>query len=195
MPEPLDPSAYREIVRQALAEDVGAGDITSATHVLESADSALAAVAGQDGKWSAPPAQQGVIAYRLARLALATGAGMDAVGQRIDAGLKAADKALAASPTDADALDARGSLRYLQWLLGLTPGDADKAVISAEADLTASIKTNPAQASAMNTLRMLSDPTRPAITGLAASPTRYAVVRYPRATLRAATGTVCVVAV
>jgi len=30
MPEPLPPSAYRDLVRQALAEDVGAGDITTA---------------------------------------------------------------------------------------------------------------------------------------------------------------------
>jgi nicotinate-nucleotide pyrophosphorylase (carboxylating) len=29
MPEPLDPSAYRDLVRQALAEDVGAGDVTT----------------------------------------------------------------------------------------------------------------------------------------------------------------------
>ena len=28
--EPLDPSVYREIVRQALAEDIGAGDVTTA---------------------------------------------------------------------------------------------------------------------------------------------------------------------
>ena len=27
--EPLDPSVYREIVRQALAEDVGSGDVTT----------------------------------------------------------------------------------------------------------------------------------------------------------------------
>ncbi len=29
MPEPLDPSAYRELVRRALAEDVGPGDVTT----------------------------------------------------------------------------------------------------------------------------------------------------------------------
>jgi TolB-like protein len=146
--------AYQRAMQTATQGDslVGAGDISTATHVLASADSALGAVAAQDGKWSAPSAQQGVIAYRLARLGLGTGVGMAAVGERIDAGLKAADKAIAASPNDADALDARGSLRYLQWLLGLAPGDADKAIASAEADLTASIKANPAQASAMNTL-------------------------------------------
>jgi tetratricopeptide (TPR) repeat protein len=148
---------YQRAMQVATQGDslVAAGDIATARRVLENADSAFGAVAAQDGKWSAPPAQRAAIAYRLARLALATGAGMDAVGQRIDAGIKAADKAIAASPTDADALDARGTLRYLQWLLGLTPGtpsDADKAIASAEVDLTASIKANPAQASAMNTL-------------------------------------------
>src|SRR5688500_5797429 len=29
MPEPLDPAHYRELVRRALAEDVGAGDVTT----------------------------------------------------------------------------------------------------------------------------------------------------------------------
>jgi len=29
MPEPLDPAAYRDLVRRALAEDVGAGDVTT----------------------------------------------------------------------------------------------------------------------------------------------------------------------
>jgi TolB-like protein len=149
--------AYQRAMQTATQGDslVGAGNIPMATQVLQSADSALGAVAGQDDKWSAPPAQQAAIAYRRARLVLATGAGMDAVGQRIDAGLKAADKALTATPNDADALDARGTLRYLQWLLGLAPGDADKAIESAEADLTASIKANPAQASAMNVLSHL----------------------------------------
>jgi tetratricopeptide (TPR) repeat protein len=134
---------------------LGAGDVSTAAHVLERAESAFGAVAAQDAKWPAPPAQQALLDYRLARLALATGAGMTAVGERIDVGLKVADKALALSPTEADALDARGSLRYLQWLLNMATGDAEKAIEGAEADLTGSIKANPAQASAMNTLSHL----------------------------------------
>jgi tetratricopeptide (TPR) repeat protein len=91
---------------------------------------------------------------------------MTVVGERIDAGLKAADKAIAVTPTDADALDARGTLRYLQWLLGLVPDDADKAAIaSAEADLTAAIKNNPAQASALNVLSHLYSVTGRAVDG------------------------------
>jgi hypothetical protein len=74
----------------------------------------------------------------------------------IDAGLERAGKALALAPTDPDALEARGSLRYLQWLLNLTPaGESDKAMAEVESDLVASIKANPAQASAMNVLSHL----------------------------------------
>jgi nicotinate-nucleotide pyrophosphorylase (carboxylating) len=32
-PAPLDPAAYRELVRQALAEDIGSGDLTTAATV------------------------------------------------------------------------------------------------------------------------------------------------------------------
>jgi len=162
--------AYQRAMQTANQGDslIGAGDIATAAHVLQNADSALGAVAAQDGKWSAPSAQQAVIAYRLARLSLGTGVGMDAISQQIEAGIKAADKAIAASPTDADALDARGSLRYLQWLLGVVPGDAgkaDKAVAAAEADLRASINANRSQASAMNALSHLLAVTGRAVDG------------------------------
>jgi serine/threonine-protein kinase len=134
---------------------LAAGDVAGATVALSQADSALGAVASQDPKWSAPVSQQALLDYRLARLALTTGAGVSAVSDRIDAGLKAADAAIAKSTNDADALEARGSLRYFQWLLNLAPGDPDKLVAAAEADLVASTKANPAQASAMNTLSHL----------------------------------------
>jgi len=42
MPEPLDPEAYRELVRQALAEDIGAGDVT--THAVVPAGRGAAGV-------------------------------------------------------------------------------------------------------------------------------------------------------
>ena len=74
----------------------------------------------------------------------------------IEAGLERAAKALAIAPNDPDALEARGSLRYLQWLLNLTPsGESDAAMAAVEADLIAAIKVNPAQASAMNVLSHL----------------------------------------
>ena len=135
---------------------VAAGDTRAATIVLASADSTLGGVAAQDPKWAAPPALQATLNYRLARMALASGGGAEAVSKRIDAGLERADKAVAANPNDSDALEARGSLRYLRWLLNLVPeAETDKTVADAEADLTASIKLNPMQASAMNTLSHL----------------------------------------
>ena len=135
---------------------ITAGDTRAATIVLASADSTLGGVAAQDPKWAAPPALQATLNYRLARMALATGGGAEAVSKRIDAGLERADKAVAANPNDADALEARGSLRYLRWLLNLVPeAETDKTVADAEADLTASIRANPMQASAMNTLSHL----------------------------------------
>jgi len=135
---------------------IAAGEARAATIVLASADSTLGGVAAQDPKWAAPPALQATLNYRLARMALATGGGAEAVSKRIDAGLERADKAVAANPSDADALEARGSLRYLRWLLNLVPeAETDKTVADAEADLAASIKANPMQASAMNTLSHL----------------------------------------
>ena len=133
---------------------LGAGDIPGATGKLARADSAFGAVAGQDGKWAAPLSQQAILKYRLARLAL--GAPVATISPTIDAGLERAEKALAIAPNDPDAREARGSLRYLQWLLNLTPsGESDAAMAAVEADLRAAITANPSQASAMNVLSHL----------------------------------------
>jgi serine/threonine-protein kinase len=135
---------------------LAAGSGAAAMSMLSRADTALGAVGKMDPKWVAPAAQQGILNYRLAVRALGSGAGVPAVSSRIDAGLTSAERALALVPNDADALEARGSLHYLQWLLNLMPpNDADKTLASAEADLVASTKANPAQASAMNTLSHL----------------------------------------
>jgi serine/threonine-protein kinase len=133
---------------------LGTGDVTGATAALARADSAFGAVAKQDDKWAAPNSQQAILRYRMARLAV--GAPVTTISPMIEAGLERAGKALAIAPNDPDALEARGSLRYLQWLLNLTPpGESDQAMKEVENDLAASIKANPAQASAMNVLSHL----------------------------------------
>jgi TolB-like protein len=130
-----------------------AGNVTGGTAMLARADTALGAVAAQDSKWAAPIAQQASLEYRLSRLAVGAAAPMSSISSQIDAGLEHAEKALAIAPNDPDALEARGSLRYLQWLMNLTPpGQSEKAMASAEADLLAATKANPSQASAMNVL-------------------------------------------
>ena len=134
---------------------LGTGDTKSAMAALSRAESELAKVAAMDPKWPAPVAQQALLAYRLARLAVSAGDAMPSVAEKINDGLTIAEKAVQTSPNDADALEARGSLRYLQWLLNQSPGDAGQAVTAAEQDLKASIDANPRQASAMNILSHL----------------------------------------
>src|SRR5690348_6853036 len=72
-------------------------------------------------------------------------------------GLKYAEHALSLKPDDPDALEARGTLRYWEWLnnLGGTPSESAKLFADAEKDLRASTDLNPAQASAWTTLSHL----------------------------------------
>ena len=130
-----------------------AGNFAAAVPVLGRADSALAAVQALDPKWVAPISQRAHMAHRASRYALAARQ-MPAMMTYIDSGLVRAEAALKLAPNDADALEARGSLHYLQWLLGAAPNAAalDNLLASAEADLKASTTANPAQASALNTL-------------------------------------------
>jgi serine/threonine-protein kinase len=133
---------------------LAAGNPPAAIAVYARADTALGKVGGMDGKWVAPPAMQGLLDYRIARLSL--GAGVSVVSEWIESGLPKANRAVSLAPNDADALEARGSLRYLKWLLNLgSQEDADNLLAGAEADLKASVAANKTQASAMNTLSHL----------------------------------------
>jgi eukaryotic-like serine/threonine-protein kinase len=158
----------------------GAGDAPAAMAMMTRADSALAAVGDADPRWAAPRALQGALNYKLARLALATGGGATGASSRIDAGLAAVEKGVAVSPADADALEARGTLRYLQWLLNLAPSgmSPDKLLAAAEADLRASVTSNPAQASALNVLSHLYVATSRTVDANLAAKTAYDVDPY-----------------
>jgi serine/threonine-protein kinase len=136
---------------------IAAGDVKAGMVLLSRADSALGAVGNAEPKWAAPPALQGAVNYKLARLALATGGGMSGASAYVDSGLVSAERAVTIAPNDADALEARGSLHYFQWLLNLVPpgGSAENVLASAEADLKAAAKANPSQASALNVLSHL----------------------------------------
>jgi len=156
-----DNRAWEAYLRARLTVSQGdsllaAGDVTAATSMLSRADQELGVVAAADPNWAAPAALQGMLNYRLARLDLAR-SDLTSVVARIDSGLVRVKRAVAASPKDADALEARGNLRYLQWLLALTPPGAEavKALVAAEADLVAATTKNPSKASALNTLSHL----------------------------------------
>ncbi|HTK48722.1 MAG TPA: serine/threonine-protein kinase [Gemmatimonadaceae bacterium] len=135
---------------------LAAGNAPAAIAVYARADTALDKVGAMDGKWAAAPALQGLLDYRIALRSLGAGAGMPAVSAWIESGLPKANRAVSLAPNDADALEARGSLRYLKWLLNLGSQDeADNLLAGAEADLKASATANKTQASAMNTLSHL----------------------------------------
>jgi tetratricopeptide (TPR) repeat protein len=75
----------------------------------------------------------------------------------IDSAMVHANAALRLVPTDPDALEIRGTLRYWRWLLGVTP-DAVKAAAlldSARLDLEAAVNRNPEQAAAWGVLASL----------------------------------------
>ena len=100
---------------------LAAGDVAAATTRCSArADTALGAVAKQDGKWAAPSRsrQSSRTAWRGSRSARRRH------GRRPRADRRRARARRARArhrPNDADALEARGSLRYLQWLLNLAP--------------------------------------------------------------------------
>jgi tetratricopeptide (TPR) repeat protein len=77
--------------------------------------------------------------------------------ERIQRGLAHGDRALQLAPADPDALEIRGTLQYLRWLLNLAPDGAESArlLVDAENDLRASVEANPEQASAWTTLSHL----------------------------------------
>jgi len=151
------------------------GNLAAAMPVLQRADSELVAVQRIDAKWALPSTQRAAMAHRVARYALSADQTTTLLTW-IDTGLVAAENALRLAPNDPDALEARGSLHYMQWFLGVATNEAEsnRLLQSAEADLTASTKINPAQASAFNVLSHLYLATSRTTDGNLAAQTAYA---------------------
>ena len=140
------------------AEDIyeGGGQIEGAVQALWQADSLLATAETADAEWVEPPAARAHAAYRRAFFA-ATAGDIDGAGEQIDVGLEHAARALAIDRGDANALQQRGTLKYLHFLLGLTPDDdeADRLLHDAQADLEAAVEADPTLASAYSVLSHL----------------------------------------
>ncbi len=130
-----------------------AGDVEAASQEFSRADSLFAEAASLDDKWASPEIARGWIDYRRAR-ELARGFDKAHYAEWIEKGLVHADRALALAPNDPDALELRGTFRYLNYLLNLVP-DAEQELSLAEQDLVASVRANPQQASALTTLSHL----------------------------------------
>jgi eukaryotic-like serine/threonine-protein kinase len=141
--------------KQTLAgvDDVLAtGGVQPAIDRLTAADSEFAAVEGMDKKWAAPIVQRGFIAHR--KLLLLANGDPNAIDKWLNAGAAQADRAIALSPNDPDALELRGTIRVFRWLYNRIPNGvtAEKLVNDAEADFRAAVTANPLQATAWNAL-------------------------------------------
>jgi serine/threonine-protein kinase len=131
------------------------GDPAGAARETRRVDSMFARVEQMDSRWAAPVVERAWLAYRQARRSGAADQSQYAVW--IEPGLAHAERAVAIDARDADALEARGTLRYLKWLVNLAkdPTEAARLLAGAEADLRAAVAANTAQASAWATLAHL----------------------------------------
>jgi serine/threonine-protein kinase len=133
----------------AIQED----DEASARQRFVLADSLFDQAARLDPRWATPHAERASLDYRRARLASEPA---DA-SAFISSGLAHADRALVLAPTNPDALEMRGTLRYLRWLLRLVPDtvDASRLLAEVQSDLERAVQLNPSQASAWSVLSHL----------------------------------------
>lgn len=133
---------------------VSVGDTVAAERKFKRTDSLLAKVEGLDPKWPAPATLRAWLTFRQSRMALSAPPSFTA--NLVARGLQHVERALALDPKNADALEARGTLRYWKWLNNLAgTADADQLFQDAERDLQASVDLNPGQASAWTTLSHL----------------------------------------
>ncbi|HEX4627466.1 MAG TPA: serine/threonine-protein kinase [Gemmatimonadales bacterium] len=132
---------------------LGRNDAGATLAALHQADSLAALAEEADAQWFEPIVFRGQIAYRRARLAETP---REAVGW-VQVGLDHAERALRRAPTDASALELRGTLRYFRWTLHVTPDPAAAQALleSARQDLEAAVQQDPSRAAAYSTLSHL----------------------------------------
>ncbi|HEU5050557.1 MAG TPA: serine/threonine-protein kinase [Gemmatimonadales bacterium] len=137
---------------------IASRDTAAVSRQFARADSLFAQAAGEDDRWAAPHTERAWLAFQRVRITIA-GGDRSAAARWLEAGRAHAENAVqrSARSPDADALEARATLVYWRWLLGLEP-DPDRGeglLDSAEADFRASIAANPGQASALTSLAHL----------------------------------------
>jgi eukaryotic-like serine/threonine-protein kinase len=132
---------------------VQAEQIGGAQAAFQAADSLAALAELADDKWVDPIVFRGQVAYRRARLSKNL---REAVSW-IQTGLGHAERALRMAPQDGAALELRGTLRYFEWTLRITPDPAAAQALlqSARQDLEAAVQEDPALATAYSTLSSL----------------------------------------
>jgi len=140
------------------AEDLDeAGDLDRALATFQHADSLLAIAEAADPDWAEPPALRARIASRSAFFIANETGDFDAAVIRINEGLAHAERALEVAANDPKALEQRGTLNYLLYLLDVTPdrGEAERLLNGAHADLQSAVEGDPSLASAYSVLSHL----------------------------------------
>lgn len=133
-----------ELAREADELRYG-GDTATVRRLYAGADSLLGVAEEADPDWVAPPVTRGWIQERAARVGRGSVMALDA--ERLRAGIRLADEALAREPGNAKALELRGSLRYyLSRVLG--GPEAEELVDAAEEDLRGAVTEDPERARA-----------------------------------------------
>jgi len=117
------------------------------------ADSLLALAEKADSKWPEPLTTRAGVAHAMATALRREPARLPAI---VDSGLAYANRALAIDSRNADALEYKGKLQYLQITEHLiSPTDADRTLAEAESTLTRSVSINKSQAGAWDALSAL----------------------------------------
>jgi TolB-like protein len=142
-----------ELARKNAGVLLEADSLASARSGFRLADSLAGEAQRLDPQWAEPVALRAAIAYRQARADFNAGR----ASPWIDKGLAFAAEALKIDPRNPDALEVRGTLLFLRYLLRLAPTPTASADLlrRAEEDLRAAVMFAPSQASAWNMLSLL----------------------------------------
>lgn len=135
----------REEAEQALDRH----DLDESAAAFEQADTLAARAEVVDSTWAEPPVLRGRIGYRRARIAAGLGEARSAE-EWIETGLGHVDRAIGIEPNHAEALEVRGTLTYLRFLLGTVPDPEERRrlLIEARDDLKRAVSLDPTLASA-----------------------------------------------
>jgi TolB-like protein len=132
-------------------------DLAGGLDQLLEADSLLVLAESADPAWVRPPAVRAHAAFRRAFFT-ATGTGdLEAASAIIEEGREEAEKAIGLEARNAYALEQRGALKYLLYLLDLSTDseEADRLLESAQEDLEAAVDIDPTLATAYSMLSHL----------------------------------------
>jgi serine/threonine-protein kinase len=139
-----------EKLRKDAEAGASSGDTAQSATTFSVADSLLAQAETMDPAWVDPIINR-------ARVALSQLRWIDDplhAEPIVNAGLAAANRAVAKAASNADALQVRGRLEYRKWQLGLAKNtrEADQLLSDAERDLKSAVETDPTLADAWGTL-------------------------------------------